>query len=101
MMHIDNIISEEFEKTQTDYPDIIGKKLKYTEENEYEFLVKKIIANRKFKPDHVVLYGNLVQGNREETNKTIELPIKKFLSLYHNNRTTWKKNNYQYGELTV
>lgn len=99
MNNIKEIIIEEFEKTQTNYPDIIGKKLKMTVENETEFLVKKIIYNKKNSPNKITLYGNLIIGNAEHSGESFTIPLDKFKELYKNKYVTWKRNNYEYVQL--
>lgn len=98
-MNLKEIIQEEFEKIQTDYPDIIGKTLKLTTTEETEFRVKKIIYNQKNDPDNIVLYGNLIRGNHEYSGESLHLPLEVFKKLYNTKHATWKSNKYQYKEL--
>lgn len=99
MNNIIEIIKEEFEKTQSDYPDIIGKKLKMTVEDESEFHVKKIFYNKKSDPNNITLYGNLIKGNHETSGETISIPLDVFKKLYNDRYATWKQSKHEYVEL--
>jgi hypothetical protein len=98
-MNLKEVIEEEFEKTQTDYPDLIGKTLRLTTTIETKFRVKKIFYHEKNDPNNIILYGNLIRGNNEHSGESLRVPLDKFKRFYKEKYTTWKRNDFEYQEL--
>jgi hypothetical protein len=98
-MNLTELIEEEFEKTQTNYPDLIGRTLKLTTTIESKFRVKKIFYHEKNDPNNIILYGNIVQGNNEHSGESIRIPLEKFEKFYKEKYITWKSSNHEYQEL--
>lgn len=91
-MKIIEIIKEEFEKSTSEFPNIIGKTLDYTTEIESKFQIQSAKISKE-NPSIVILTGSITINNRKIRNQIIKLPLDKFQDLYNKKYTTWKQEN--------